>query len=62
MNGSKRKNRERRGYAKVSVFPVADRKGCMVLFNRSYRADRRLNNLKVQELQVEELAYDPEQE
>jgi hypothetical protein len=57
---SKRKNQERRHFGKVTSFPLADRRGCVVPFNRSIRADRRLNNLKVQEIPVDELARELE--
>lgn len=53
MNQSKRKNRERRAFGKTVPFPLTDRNGCVVPFNRSYHADRRLNNLQLREVQVD---------
>jgi hypothetical protein len=45
--------RQRRNYAVISLFPLTDDKGCIVPFDRSRIPDRRLNNLKLTETDVE---------
>lgn len=45
--------RQRRNYAATSGFPMTDTSGCVVPFDRSRIPDRRLNNLKLAEADVE---------
>ena len=42
--------RQRRTYAAANKFPFTDRNGCVVPFDRSRVADRRLNDLALKEL------------
>jgi hypothetical protein len=42
---------QRRSYGAVNVFPFTDTSGCVVIFDRSRLTDRRLNNLKLEELE-----------
>ncbi|MDB4409777.1 hypothetical protein N9235_03105 [Gammaproteobacteria bacterium] len=44
--------RQRRRYGPAHSFPFTDNSGCIVLLDRSRIADRRLNNLLLQELVV----------
>ena len=44
--------RQRRSYGTASKFPFTDSNGCVVPFDRSRIADRRLNNLVLKELDV----------
>ena len=60
MTMTTRKNQERRRYGKVTRFPLTDRMGRVVPLNRSYCADRRLNNYQVQVVQADELTFEPE--
>ena len=47
---------QRRSYGAVNVFPFTDTSGCVVIFDRSRLTDRRLNNLKLEELEAEEIS------
>jgi len=47
---------QRRNYGAVNVFPFTDTSGCVVIFDRSRLTDRRLNNLKLEELEAEEIS------
>lgn len=42
--------RQRRSYKVVEKFPLTDGNGCVVPFDRSRMADRRLNSLVLKEL------------
>lgn len=44
-----KRRRQRRSYAPARTYPLVDDAGCIVPFNRSRRADRRLNDLQVLE-------------
>jgi hypothetical protein len=44
---------QRRNYAIIRRFPLKDNRGCIVPFDRSRIPDRRLNNLKLAETDVE---------
>ena len=44
---------QRRRYGAANAFPFTDTSGCVVIFDRSRLADRRLNNLKLEELEAE---------
>jgi hypothetical protein len=50
MTRKQRRTTDRRSFGKSARFPMIDRKGCIVAFNRSHRADRRLGNIRVQEI------------
>lgn len=41
---------QRRRYGAANAFPFTDTSGCVVIFDRSRKADRRLSNLKLEEL------------
>ncbi|HYQ71005.1 MAG TPA: hypothetical protein VET88_03645, partial [Gammaproteobacteria bacterium] len=43
------RTRQRRNYAATRTFPLTDDRGCIVPFDRSRIADRRLNSLKLEE-------------
>jgi len=47
---------QRRRYGAANVFPFTDTSGCVVIFDRSRLADRRLNNLKLEELEADEIS------
>jgi hypothetical protein len=47
---------QRRSYGAVNAFPFRDTSGCVVIFDRSRLTDRRLNNLKLEELEAEEIS------
>jgi hypothetical protein len=47
MTFIKRSDRDRRRFQRISGFPLTDRHGCVVPFNRSHRPDRRLDSLRV---------------
>lgn len=55
MTRRQRRTTDRRSYGKPARFPLADKKGCIVAFNRSHRADRRLGNIRVQEILLTDL-------
>ena len=44
--------RQRRTYVATSKFPFTDSSGCVVPFDRSRIADRRLNDLTLKELSI----------
>ena len=44
---------QRRTYGSANKYPMLDNSGCVVPFDRSRIADRRLNNLALQELEAE---------
>ena len=44
--------RQRRTYVAASKFPFTDSSGCVVPFDRSRIADRRLNDLTLKELSI----------
>jgi hypothetical protein len=48
--------RQRRNYGPANKFPMTDTAGCVVPFDRSRIADRRLNNLVLKDLKVERFA------
>jgi len=43
-----KRNAQRRNYAVNRAFPLTDDRGCIVPFDRSRLADRRLNSLKLE--------------
>jgi len=49
---AEKRTRQRRTYGAASKFPFTDNRGCVVLFDRSRIADRRLNDLVLKELGV----------
>ena len=49
---AEKRTRQRRTYGAASQFPFTDSSGCVVLFDRSRIADRRLNDLALKELGV----------
>ncbi|MDH3978915.1 MAG: hypothetical protein OEU91_00215 [Gammaproteobacteria bacterium] len=46
--------KERRQLGKPASFPLTDRSGCVVPFNRSRQPERRMNNYVLNEIYVEE--------
>lgn len=44
---------QRRNYAVIRIYPLTDDRGCIVPFDRSRIPDRRLNNLKLAETEVD---------
>ena len=49
---AEKRTRQRRTYGAASQFPFTDSSGCVVPFDRSRIADRRLNDLVLKELGV----------
>ena len=47
--------KQQRNHGSASKFPMTDSRGCVVLIDRSRIADRRLNNLVLEEIEVEEV-------
>jgi hypothetical protein len=54
MSSKERRIRERRCYQRITRFPLTDRSGCVVLFNRSSQPDRRLGNFRVRLVQLDD--------
>jgi hypothetical protein len=55
-NMKEKRIRQRRNYGPANKFPLTDTAGCVVPFDRSRIADRRLNNLVLKDLKVERFA------
>jgi hypothetical protein len=55
-NMKEKRVRQRREYGPVNRFPMTDKTGCIVPFDRSRIADRRLKNLVLKELETERFA------
>jgi hypothetical protein len=47
-----KRTRQRRSYTATQGFPMKDKSGCIVPFDRSRIPDRRLNNLILEETEV----------
>ncbi len=55
MTRKQRRTTDRRQFGKPVRFPLVDNRGCIVAFNRSQRADRRLGSIRVQEILLTDL-------
>ncbi len=49
---AEKRTRQRRTYGAANKFPFTDSSGCVVPFDRSRIADRRLNDLVLKELDI----------